>query len=235
LVRAQIGVGAVLDRSGIPNSASAQISRTYDSIPPTVPGVPRDTGIFTSVTALRFTWTAAGDSGTGVASYDLQVGTSPGSGNVFSGNVGNVLTRTVQGANGTTLYARVRARDRASNNGLWSASSDGITVDTVRPRVRSLMVANFCTLDLTFDEPVRNAERTSNYSCTRGLDILGVQSISPTQFRILTAYQRPGSSYTLTISNTISDRAGNPLFPSPCVRSFTGGVKLSARQWQLYQ
>jgi hypothetical protein len=58
----------------------------------------------------------------------LQVGTVVDGSDIFNANVGNVLTRTIIGPNGKTLYARVRGRDNAKNVGAWSGCSDGITI-----------------------------------------------------------------------------------------------------------
>ncbi|MBN1807580.1 MAG: Ig-like domain-containing protein [Planctomycetes bacterium] len=105
---------------------------TVDATGPTVPGTPTDAGVWTTASVV-FNWTAATDATSGIGSYVLQVGTTAGGNDVFNGNVGNVLTYTVTGSNGNTLYARVAAVDGAGNQGLWSGNSDGITVDTAGP------------------------------------------------------------------------------------------------------
>jgi len=121
------------NRSMTKSGWSDRVSSRQDASGPTAPGTASDIGAYTSSTSVRFNWTAAADSVSGVASYDLQVGTAPGGNNIFDGNVGNVLTKTATGSHGQTLYARVRARDAVGNIGNWSASSDGILIDTVAP------------------------------------------------------------------------------------------------------
>jgi hypothetical protein len=217
-----------------PSSAGVLI----DMVAPTAPGTPTDAGAFTSSTSVRFNWTAAADPGTapsGVASYDLQVGTGPGLSNVFNGNVGNVLTRQVSGSHGQQLHARVRAHDRAGNVGPWSSNSDGITIDTARPRLASLTVLNQGILQVTFNEPVFNADKAVNYTCTRGLAVVGVTPVSETQYRFYTASQTPGTSYTLTVGGGVKDRAGNSMDPAYRSRAFTGGAKTEAGPWHLYR
>ncbi|MDH5543241.1 MAG: Ig-like domain-containing protein [Nitrospinota bacterium] len=106
---------------------------TIDTSPPGVPGVPTDAGVYTTSTTVTFIWTGATDADSGVTSYNLQVGTSPGGSDIFSGDVGNVLTKNVTGSNGNTLYARVQAVNGAGSTGAWSGNSNGITIDTTSP------------------------------------------------------------------------------------------------------
>lgn len=97
----------------------------FDLEPPEAPGTPQ--GMIPSLPNIRFDWTAAGDAGRSeVASYECQIGTTPGGSNVFNGSVGSTLTKTVTGVSGSTYYARVRAMDGAGNVGPWSANSAGV-------------------------------------------------------------------------------------------------------------
>jgi len=226
------------DRAGRIGPWASSNGILVDTVSPTAPGTPRDTGIYTSSTTVWFTWTAAADVGTtpsGIASYDFQVGTTAGGNNVFSGNIGNVLTRALFGANGQTLYARVRSRDRAGNAGPWSASSDGIIVDTVQPRLTGVAPLDHATLQVTFGEPVKNADKVFNYSCTRGLTIQGVVRLTDSQYRLSTSDQLWNTSYTLTVKSAVTDRAGNPINPFYRSRAFRGGRGTDVRQWQLYR
>jgi hypothetical protein len=209
-----------------------------DTAAPGTPGTPRDAGAYTSLTAVRFYWTAATDVGTspsGIASYDFQVGTTAGGSNIFSGNIGNVLTRTVTGAHGQTLFARVRSRDRAGNVGPWSGNSDGIAVDTARPRLTSVGARDSATLDVTFNEPVRNADMASNYTCTGGLSILSALRLSDSNYRLTTTKHREGTVYTLTVKTAVKDRAGNPMDSAYSSRTFVGRGPTGAPLWHLYR
>jgi hypothetical protein len=208
-----------------------------DVITPGTPGGPTDAGAYTSVTAVRFDWTAAADGGStpsGVASYDLQVGATPGGSDVFNRNVGNVLARTVTGANGQTLFARVRALDGAGNAGQWSNDSDGITVDTVRPRLQNVVARNYMTLDVTFSESVRNHDVLSNYTCVGGLRLLSATRLTSQQSRLITTAQTPGTSYTLRVGGGVTDLAGNAMDATYRSRSFLGGLTES-HSWELYR
>ena len=126
-----------------------------------------------------------------------------------------MLTKTVTGANGRTLYARVRARDRAGNNGLWSGNSDGIKVDTVAPRLSAAGPRNYLAVDLGFSEAVVNADKASNYVCSRGLRVLQAQRLGTagTAYLLHTTAQIPGTSYTVTVLPSVKDPAGNPVDP----------------------
>jgi hypothetical protein len=217
-----------------PNSNAVLI----DTAAPGAPGRPTDAGAYTTSTLVRFNWTAATDPGTtpsGVASYDLLVETAPGLSDVFGGSVGNVLTRQITGSNGQQLYARVRARDHAGNAGPWSANSDGITVDTVRPCLVGVAAENDGMVQVTFDEIVLNADNAANYICTPDLNIVGATPMAGALYRLYTAPQTPGTSCTLTVGSAVTDRAGNPMDPSHRSLAFTGGVRTDAAAWPLYR
>ncbi|MCU0276683.1 MAG: M6 family metalloprotease domain-containing protein, partial [Acidobacteria bacterium] len=114
-------------------SQSCEIYRFVDDTPPTgAPTAPVDEGATIGRTRLVFTWTqgSAADLESGIAGYNLRVGTSPGGNNLFQGSVGNVLTYAVSGAvNGSTYYASVQAVNGLGTGGSWSSSSDGIRVE----------------------------------------------------------------------------------------------------------
>jgi hypothetical protein len=116
------GVGTKSDWSGISDGI------TIDNTPPSIPGTPTDEGEYTASTEVTFNWTAAEDNESGIVDYQLQVGTASGDSNIFNGWIGNVLTKTVTGSIGQTLYARVKAKNGAGLIGIWSGSSDGITI-----------------------------------------------------------------------------------------------------------
>lgn len=125
-----------------------------DTTPPDAPAAPTGPGAVTTSTAVAFTWLAALDSGSGVDSYDCQIGTSAGAADVFSGNVGAALSKSFTGAYGVTYYARVRAIDAVGNVGPWSASSAGVWVVlppavTVPPADQSLLSGAAASLTLT--------------------------------------------------------------------------------------
>jgi len=151
---------ALSNNAGMGNIVSDTI--LLDTNAPATAPIPQDPGDYSQSLDVLFTWTSGTDNGSppsGIASYDFSVGTSPGSDDVFSGNVGNALSCEVSGSDGDTLFARVRAWDNAGNVGPFSANSDGIIIDITPPTV-SLSSASpdptngSVAVDVHFSEPV---------------------------------------------------------------------------------
>ena len=105
---------------------------TIDTTPPSV-STPTDAGAY-STSPATFNWAAASDSGSGIASLVLNVGTTPGASDVSSTDVTGQTTADVAGANGQTLYASLVATDNAGNVAT-SGNSDGVTIDDDAPTV----------------------------------------------------------------------------------------------------
>ncbi|MCX8037146.1 MAG: FG-GAP-like repeat-containing protein [Candidatus Sumerlaeia bacterium] len=206
-----------------------------DKTPPTAPGTPRDAGAYSSSTTVRFDWAAANDVGSSVVAYQLRVGTTRGARNVFEAWIGNALHYSITGADGHTLYARVRARDAAGNVGPWSGDSDGIRIDTVPPRLANAGAPNAYAVDVVFNEPVGGADQVSHYVLTRGLPVYHVQAISASQYRLHTGGQRPYTSYTVTVLDGVRDRAGNRMDPHYRSRAIVGATRLAVNRWELYR
>jgi len=101
---------------------------TSFTTPPSAPGIPEDDGTYTISRDVSFNWTPVIASESCDINYKLQVGTTPGGNDIFDDWIGNVLTKTVSGNAGQTLYARVQAKTGAECVGEWSESSDGITI-----------------------------------------------------------------------------------------------------------
>ncbi len=116
------------------NGASNVTSDTIglDTVSPAAPQAPTDGGVFSLVPQVTLQWNAPADPapGSGIASYFGQFGSAPGSGDLFYGDLGNTLTKTISALPGTTVYGRVLAIDRAGNTSDWSPASDGIFIDT---------------------------------------------------------------------------------------------------------
>ncbi|MFA7403031.1 MAG: choice-of-anchor Q domain-containing protein [Pelobacteraceae bacterium] len=97
------------------NPASIVLNVANETIAPT------DNGTLSTVAGdgqVSLSWTAATDSGSGVASYLLEFSTSttPAAGCSGGSNIGNVTSFTHSGAvNGTTYYYRLCAKDAAGN------------------------------------------------------------------------------------------------------------------------
>ncbi|MBM4250107.1 MAG: hypothetical protein FJ149_11935, partial [Euryarchaeota archaeon] len=95
---------------------------------------PSDEGAYSTGTTLVFSWDALDDQPSGIARYELSIGTTPGGSDVLRDHETTELSFTLAGAlPGRTYYAMLRAVDNAGNAGQYSAPSDGITVDTTPP------------------------------------------------------------------------------------------------------
>jgi hypothetical protein len=122
-------VQAVDNAGNVSGLSAVSAGVLVDTEPPATPSAPTDAGVYTTSPTVLFQWSAPDDpGGSGVAGYDLQAGTAPGTADVFSGDAGDVLSHSIQGAAGRSYFSRVRARDRAGNVGGWSPWSDGIAV-----------------------------------------------------------------------------------------------------------
>jgi len=102
----------------------------------TAPGAaaPTDVGKYTKSKTVTWTWTASTDTVSGVAGYYICVGTSPGGCNIISDDWTAAVQYSINnGSDGTTYYAKIKAKDNASNLGAYGGNSDGITVDLVAP------------------------------------------------------------------------------------------------------
>jgi len=203
-----------------------------DTENPNQPGTPTDQGAFTSSTSVRFSWSLAKDVGTsasGVDSYELWVGTSKDSNNVFSGLIG-ATDAIVPGQNGQNLHAQVRARDRAGRKSPWSGDSNGITIDTIPPYLTDLVIETSVALKLTYSESVTGADQRDNYEISPSLTIERVDRLSAKEYRIRTIEPIPSIAHTLTINAKVKDSAGNSV--NPASRNFNPMV--SATKWHYY-
>lgn len=91
-----------------------------DLTPPPVPQAPFRPLTWHPNTSVTFTWPQTTDNCTGVASYNVQVGTSPGAADVADTWIGNTTSYSFTGVSGVTYYCRVRARDNRGNESVWS-------------------------------------------------------------------------------------------------------------------
>ena len=106
---------------------------TVDVTPPTAPTV-SDAGAYSTKTSIRFAWAGANDATSGVAFYQVTLGTTSDGNDVVDGAQVTGTSYTLTNAqDGVTYYCRVRAVDAASNVGQYSLPTDGITVDSVEP------------------------------------------------------------------------------------------------------
>lgn len=87
-----------------------------------------------------------------------------------------------------------------------------VTADATRPTVVSAVgSAGLNTVLVTFSEPITEATLTSQsgYSISGGVAISEVTMVSPTQVRLTTSAQTPGTEYTITFTGQ-TDTAATP-------------------------
>jgi len=111
------------------------------------------TGMIPAENQVIFNWSIPSDpGGSGIDSYDCQIGTIAGSSNVFNGNVRanpyKIASHIPSGK--TSYYARVRAVDVAGNVGPWSANSSPVAANAAPTDLKSATIAHIlgrATLD----------------------------------------------------------------------------------------
>ena len=139
---------------------------------------------------------------------------------------------TTRGTNGREY--RLDVSDLTSASGRPVTFSEIFTAVASLPRLVSVQMLAEGQLLLTFSAAMRPEPATnpSEYSITGPTDVevLHVQTVSPTQF-VLQTHGMGAGSYTLTVNalGTPKDAAGNPIDPVYNVAAFTGATPLSAR------
>lgn len=103
----------------------AQYLKLYDVTPPPAPGAPlADLTLYGTVVGnqVTFTWTAASDAEGGVSGFHVQIGTTPGAGDLLDSQT-TVSSQTITVPFGTTVYARVMQINNAGVSGPYSSAS----------------------------------------------------------------------------------------------------------------
>lgn len=189
---------------------------TVDMTPPTAPAA-ADEGEWCTGTSTRFTWGASTDGVSGLAHYLVQVGTTPGEGDVVTDLL--ILGRNYTLTNmeeGVTYYCTVRGVDVAGNLGEWGTPSDGITVDTEAPVARRAVPAGRWSTDgrLSWTWPAASDEvsglaRYRVYVGTTPLgdDVVSGLRLEPTSIGYTLSNGTHGVTYYLRLEAV--DVAGN--------------------------
>ena len=101
-----------------------------------------------STTDLILSWSGFQDTTSGIANYQLSIGTVAGSNNVLPWVDLDTVTATTQTGlslvNGGTYYGNIKAVDGVDNIAT-TVTSNGITVDAVDPVITSLIEADLTT------------------------------------------------------------------------------------------
>jgi hypothetical protein len=110
---------------------------TVDTTMPTA-ATPSDTGLYTNSSLVKFSWAGSTDFPSGIAGYYVCIGSAAGLDDLVKDFWTASSAYTYAGGlNGVTYYAKIKAKDNATNVGGYSGSSDGITVDTSIPTTYS--------------------------------------------------------------------------------------------------
>ncbi len=128
---------------------------------------------FTRNTTLRWSWTESADAGSGLAGYEVRLGTEPGGSDIGQWTGSAPAFGWGGLAPGQPYYLSVTPADRAGNRGTTMAV-DPSTIDTAAPGVPSLGTVaaqqRNATLRLTWseasDEPAGNASGIGPYIVT---------------------------------------------------------------------
>ncbi|MCR4424568.1 MAG: hypothetical protein NUW23_00010, partial [Firmicutes bacterium] len=134
-------------------------SVVLDITAPNAPGIPSGTSPTTDTTP-TWSWTAASDDHTSIASYNVKIGTSQGGSDVLGvTNIGNFTSWEVDLDPGTpgnqgftaddTYYLSVQAVDAVGNVSAWSEDPSGILVDTTNPDAPTGLTVTTPTNDRT--------------------------------------------------------------------------------------
>jgi hypothetical protein len=134
LVDAQTGTSFVCvvasNAGGSTLANNAGFKLAADGSPPPTPSRPSGGPAISPSIEITYTWSAVTDVGAaGLSHYELEVGTTSGGADVFSGDIVDKTSKAIVGFDGSTYYARVRAVDLLGNASAWSPVSAGVTID----------------------------------------------------------------------------------------------------------
>jgi hypothetical protein len=163
-------------------------------------------------TQLSANWDAVTDVGSGVAYYQMAIGTNSGGSQTMAyTNVGNVLAYTKTGLSLTNrlYYISVRAVDLAGNVGAVR-TSNGILVDTTLPTVSLSAPANNATVSGTAVVISANASDTNGIvSVQFTLDNVNIGAADTTSPYSITWNSTTATNGTHTLRAVARDSAGN--------------------------
>lgn len=170
-------------------------------------------GPYSNAGSLTWTWIRPSDPGTGVASYQVKVGTAAGSGDVFSGSVSGTSYTLLSPTSGTTYFATVTAVDGAGNAGP-SSSSAGTTSDLDPPTGPSSVqsgaaLTNASTITWTWASAVDASSGVDHYHVEVGTTVGGndLADINTTDTAYTVGFVESGTFVYLGV--TPVDVAGN--------------------------
>ncbi|MGE5552124.1 MAG: fibronectin type III domain-containing protein [Bacteroidota bacterium] len=217
-VTVEVAAGMAQDAAGNGNTAAAQLSRTYDNLPPISYSVNIDQAQINNAnkTALSFTFTGA-EVG---ATYEYILTSSGGGGPLTGGGsissaAHQVTGVTTMGLNEGTLTLSVTLTDAAGNTGL--AATDTVLKDTLMPsgysvNIDQAYINNANKTAMSFTITGAEAGATYHYELTSsggGGLVTGGGTIGSAMEQVVGVTTFGLNEGTLTLSATLTDAAGN--------------------------
>jgi len=152
--------------------------------------------------------------GVGIAGYstiwDMSSGTTPAPTKTL-----DAVTSTTSAAllDGNRYYFHIRAADTVGNWGK-PVHSGPFYIDTGPPGVDSVELISENTVEITYSENnMENAAVAGNYSFDNGVIVSGVTDVTGEGaiFSLSLSNLKSNKIYTMTISENVTDAAGNPI------------------------
>ncbi|MHC4500439.1 MAG: Ig-like domain-containing protein, partial [Planctomycetota bacterium] len=227
LVSAVIQAGTFTDAAGNGNVTSSSLSRTYDSVSPTVTldsAAPDPTNISPIPVTVTLSEPSTNFAGEDMTTTNATVSDFSGSGTSYSFN----LVPSGQGLVSAMIQAG--AFTDAAGNGNVASSPLSRTYDTVSPSVSSVAVQTGLTVDVTFSEAMgAGATDASNYSLSgsgqgslaTNPDTVHLQSGTTYRLTWNSGDMIEGGFITITVEN-VQDLVGN-LIGTPNSGTHAGG------------
>jgi len=96
--------------------------------------------------------------------------------------------------------------------------------DTVKPKVDEARAVDSTHVDIYFSEAMdtSTAENPANYAINPALSVSAASLVTIDRVRLTTAQQTVWAQYTVTVSSTVKDLAGNPMDPAHNSANFRG-------------
>ena len=188
------------------NFALTEIGMAYlfeaDNTPPIMESAPMDDGKYADPGKIAFYWNEAREFDTGIVDYQLQVKSEPGSKIIFQDWVGNKLTHAISHYHGSTLFARVQAKNGAGLIGDWSGWSDGIIIKSLdstdvkfveRSADNKLLDQKFSSDD-TLNTVTHETDHVKHRDHVTGVESASIEM--PGSFRLSQNYPNPFNAST---------------------------------------
>jgi len=143
-VTVSIPANAATDGAGNPSTAAEPLSRTYDTVGPSVPEITSPLPELSPGTVVC-AWDASIDPvgsdfepGAGIKGYDVRVGSTLGGNDMYWAASSTSRSHTVSGLqHGRTYHLQVLARDNLDNVSGWASRS--FPVDAIAPQAQSIV------------------------------------------------------------------------------------------------